>query len=211
MTHSSSPEPKKPWFEPACAILMAVASVATAWCSFQSSAWSSESSDCGARAAKLQRQANAHHLEALQIEAIHMREFMEAIDAQMQGNEKLARFYTDRFADELKPAYAAWLAMNPLENPAAPPNPFAASLYTPRFDAEVQRAHADGEQAERAASSAGQVASRYLGNTVSLATVLLFAATAEKFEQRRVRWAALGFALLVFLYSAVRTVLLPVI
>jgi hypothetical protein len=203
-------DPKKPWFEPACAVLMAISSVATAWCSYQSSAWSGQSSDLAARAAKLQRHSNAQHLEALQIEAIQMREFMEAIDAQMQGNEKLARFYTDRFADELKPAYAQWIALHPFENPAAPPHPFVASFYTPRFEEEIRRDQAEGERAEQAAGSAGKVASSYLSNTVSLATVLLFAATAEKFEQRRVRWGALGFAVAVFFYSAIRTATLPI-
>lgn len=211
MGDANAQEPKKPWFEPACAILMAVASVATAWCSYQSSSWSGESSDLASQAAKLHRQTNAQHLESRQIEAMQMRLFMEAIDAQMEGNEKLAQFYTDRFADELKPAYEKWITLNPLDNPAAPPTPFASTLYTPRFDEEVRDGHAKAGTAEERSKFAGHLASSYLGNTVSLATVLLFAATAEKFDQRRVRWGALAFAVLLFLYSAVRTALLPVI
>jgi hypothetical protein len=206
----SAPEPKKPWFEPACAILMAVASVATAWCSYQSSAWSGESSDLAAKAAKLQRQTNAQHLEGRQVEAIQMRQFMEAIDAQMEGNEKLARFYTDRFAEELKPAYEKWVALDPFTDPAAPPHPFTPALYTPRFEQEVRDGKYQAELAEDQSSVAGHLASSYLSNTVSLATVLLFAATAEKFDQRRVRWGSLAFAVALFLFAAVRTAMLPI-
>jgi hypothetical protein len=211
MPESSGPEPKKRWFEPACAILMAVASVATAWCSYQSSNWSGESNDLGAEAAKLQRQTNAQHLESRQIEAMQTRLFMEAIDAQMAGNEKLARFYSDRFADELKPAYEKWIALKPFESLAAPPTPFVPALYTPRFDDAIRVGHTEATRAEVQSKFAGHMASSYLSNTVSLATVLLFAATAEKFHQRRVRWGSLGFAVALFLFAAVRMLMLPTV
>ena len=110
---TAAPDPKKRWFEPACAILMGVASLSTAWCSYQNSRWSGQSSDLGTHADKLERQAVAQYLEAQQIESVQVRMFMESVDAQMQGNEKLARFYTERFAGELKPAYEKWIALKP--------------------------------------------------------------------------------------------------
>ncbi|MCW1924460.1 hypothetical protein OKA05_17975 [Luteolibacter arcticus] len=203
--------PKWPWFEPSCAILMAVASVATAWCSYQSSCWSGESGGLEAHADKLQRQAIAQHHEARQIEAIQMRLVMEVIDARMEGNEKLASYYADRFTDELKPAYEKWIALNPLEDRTAPPHPFVPGFYTPRFEQEIRDAQAGAVKAEAEAGVAGHVASSYLGNTVSLATVILFAATAEKFNQPRVRGWSLAFAICLFLFAAVRTALLPII
>src|SRR5687767_11184402 len=196
-------EEAKPWFEPTCAILMAVASVATAWCSYQSSNWSGESGDLASQAAKLHRQTNVMHLESRQIEAIQTRYFMEAVDARMDGNEKLARFYESRFSEELKPAYEKWLALNPLENPSAAATPFVRPLYHPRFEQEIHAGHEKSSRTEVESRAAGHVASKYLNNTVSLATVVLFAATAEKFDQRRVRRGSLAFAGALFLYSAV--------
>ncbi len=211
MDTSNTQELKKPWFEPACAILMAVASVATAWCSYQSSCWSDRSSNLDGSAAKLQRQEMAQHLESRQVEAIQMRLVMEVIDARMEGNEKLASFYADRFADELKPAYEKWMAQNPFDNPTAAPHPFVPGLYEPRFEQEVRNAHVAAARAEEDSNAAGHYASSYLSNTVSLATVLLFAATAEKFDQRRVRWGSLIFAVGLFLFAALRTAMLPII
>jgi hypothetical protein len=181
-------EPKKPWFEPATAILMAVASLATAWCSYQNSCWSGESSSLETQADKLERQAIAQHLEAGQIQEEHMQLWMEAMDAKIDGDEKLERFYTNRFTDELKPAFEKWLASKPLENPVAPPHPFARGLYTPRFDSEIRDAHAEAARAEAGSNKAGHHASSYLSNTVILAIVLFFAGTAGRFDQRRVRW-----------------------
>jgi hypothetical protein len=151
------------------------------------------------------------HLEAGQIEEMQMRLFTEVIDARMQDNEKLARFYADRFGDELKPAYEKWLALNPFDDPAAPPHPFVPALYTPRFEKEIADAHAASAIAEAESGVAGHFASSYLANTVSLATVILFAATAEKFDQPRVRGASLAFAIALFLFAAICTALLPAI
>ena len=63
------------------------------------------------------------------------------------------------------------------------------------------------EEGSRAASAHGGV---YLGQTVILSAVLLFAGTARTFDQRRVRSACLGFAALLFAYSFTRLVLLPI-
>lgn len=203
-------EPKRSWFEPVCAVLMAVASLSTAWCSYQNSRWSGESSTLETHADKLERQALSQHLEAGQIKDMHVETFMETIDAQMEGNEKLARFYTDRFSEELKPAYEKWIALKPFDNLAAPPHPFVPGLYTPRFEQEVRDAHAEAARADAQSNVAEHYASSYLSNTVLLATVLFFAATAGKFHQRRVRHPSLFFAIAVFLYAAVRMFMLPV-
>lgn len=206
----STPEPKKPWFEPAAAILMAITSLSTAWCSYQSSRWNGKGTGLATHADKLERQAAAQHLEARQIETMQTRMWMEAMDAQLDGDEKLARFYTDRFSDELKPAYEKWIALKPFENPAAPGSPFAPGLYTPRFQQEVRDALAEAAQSENNAKMHSHTGSSYLGNTVLLATVLFFAGTAGKFDQRRVRWASLAFAITLFLYAVTRMFMLPI-
>lgn len=206
----AAPEPKRPWFDPASAILMAVASLSTAWCSYQSSRWSGQSGALETHADKLERQATAWHLEARQIETMQVRAVMEVVDAKLNGNEKLAQFYTDRFRDELKVAYEKWIALKPFDDPAAPPHPFVPDLYTPRFQQEIRDANAEAARAEAQGNSAGKTASGYLSNTVILATVLFFAGTAGKFDKRLVRQWSLAFAITLFLYAAVRMFMLPV-
>ncbi len=205
-----TPEPKAPWFEPATVMLMAVSSLSTAWCSYQSSLWSGESSSLATHADKLERQADARHLEARQIESMHSRMWMEAMDAQIDGDEKLARFYSERFTDELKPAYEKWIALKPLENPTAPPHPFVPELYTLPFTEENRAANAEAARAEAQSNTAGHTASSYLSNTILLATVLFFAGTAGRFDRQHVRWFSLAFAGCLFIYTTVRMIILPV-
>jgi hypothetical protein len=207
---TSTVEPKRSWFDPTCAILMAVASLATAWCSYQNSRWSGLSSDLATHADKLDRQASMQHLEAGQVQEEQMLLWAEAMDATIDGDAKLAQFYTQRFTDELKPAYEKWMALKPLENPGAPPNPFVDSLYTPRFDTEIREARAEAGRAEAESNTAGNHSSAYLSNTVVLAMVVFFAGTAGRFDRRRVRWSSLAFALALFAFVAVRTSMLPI-
>jgi hypothetical protein len=147
---------KRRWFEPVTAILMAVASLSTAWCSYQSSRWSEQSGALETHADNLGRQAAEQHLEAQQIHAIHMATWMEAMDAQLDGDEKLARFYTDRFDEELKPAYGQWVALKPFENPAAPPHPFVPELYSFRFTQEIRDTKSEAAWSEKESNITGQ-------------------------------------------------------
>lgn len=204
------PEPKKRWFEPACVLLMAASSLSTAWCSYQNAHWNGRANGLRTQADKLERKSIGQYLESRQIESVQASMFMESVNAQMQGDEKLARFYIDRFAGELKPAYEKWIALNPFENPSAPPHPFTPELYTPHFQQDIRNEQAEAAQASAQSSAAGQNAGGYLSNTVLLATVLFFAGTASKFDQRHVRWASLTFAVALFLYAATRMLMLPV-
>jgi hypothetical protein len=202
------PEPKRPWFEPVTAILMAVATLSSAWCSYQSSKWSGQSSGFATQADVLQRQAFGQYLASQQIETVQIEAFMEAMNAQLRGDDKTARFYTDRFGGNLKPAYEKWLALKPFENPAAPPHPFTPELYVPTYHQEIADARAESARLSAQSKVTGERAAGYLSNTVLLAMVLFFAGTASKFDQRHVRQSSLAFAIALFLYAAVRVVML---
>ena len=201
---------KRVWFEPVTAILMAVASLSTAWCSYQSSLWSGKSSGLETQADKLQKHATELHISDQQLESMQVRAVMEVVDATLAGNEKVARFYTDRFGGALKPAFEKWMALKPFENPDAPPHPFVPALYTPVHQQEIHDALAGAALAEAQANTTGHTAATYLSNTVILATVLFFAGTVGKFTQRHVRWGALTFAIVLFGYALVRMLMLPV-
>lgn len=206
----SVPDAKKWWFDPVTAVLMAVASLSTAWCSYQSSLWSGQNSALDTHADKLERQISMQHLEAKQIEAMQMRMWMESVDATIDGDKPLAKFYSDRFEDELRPAYDKWIALNPFEDPTAPPHPFVPALYAPRFEQEIRDARVQSHQMQAQSNLTSHYASTYLSNTVILASVLFFAGTAGQFDHRRVRWFSLAFATAMFSYAMVRMVLLPV-
>ena len=201
---------KRRWFEPASAILMALATLSTAWCSYQSSKWNGQSGDFATKAVHLEQKAALLHLEGNQVIGVQVKMFTEFINAQLVGNDRVAHFYSDRFGPELRNAYDAWLKEKPFENPSADPHPFVPNLYEARFVKDVRQDTADAGRNDADAKRTGNVAAQYLSNTVLLAAVLFFAGTSAKFDQRYVRQSSFFFAVAAFLFAAVRMLMLPV-
>jgi hypothetical protein len=203
------PQEKQKWVEPVAALLMALATLSTAWCSYQSAAWTRKSNGLMNEFNTLERRAGVLSLQGMQQATIHTAMFMEVLAAKQAGNEQLANFYAERFPPAARKAYDAWLAQRPFENPNADPHPFVPSLYEPQGTREAAEAGAKAASSQQEARKAGNVSGQYLANTVLFAAVLFFANASGKFEQRRVRVVAFAFALAVFVFALVRTAMLP--
>ena len=200
---------KKKWVEPVTALLMALATLSTAWCSYQSAAWTRKSNRLMNEFNALERKAGLLTMQGTQQATIHAAMFMEVLAAKQAGNEQLANFYVERFPPDMRKAYDAWLAQRPFENPNADPHPFVPKLYEPQGTREAADATAKAASSQQEAGAAGSISGQYLANTVLFATVLFFASASGKFEQRRVRMVAFAFATAVFLFAVARTAMLP--
>jgi hypothetical protein len=211
-TAASDREPaeKKKWVEPVAALLMALATLSTAWCSYQSAAWTRKSNRLINQFNAFERKAALLTMQGTQQATIHAAMFMQLLAAQEAGNEKLVNFYVERFPPDVRKAYDAWLAQKPFGNPNADPHPFVPQLYEPRGTREAADATAKAATNQQEAGAAGSISGQYLANTVLFATVLFFASASGKFEQRRVRVVAFAFALAVFTFAVIRTVMLPI-
>src|SRR5216110_4070602 len=203
------PQKKKRWVEPVTALLMALATLSTAWCSYQSAAWTRKSNRLMNEFNALERKAGLLSIQGIQQATIHTAMFMQILAAQQGGNEKLMNFYVERFPPDVRKAYDAWLAERPFENPNADPHPFVPKLYEPRGTREAAELNSKAASTLKKARSAGNVSGQYLANTVLFATVLFFASASGKFEQQRVRSVAFVFAVAVFVFALVRTAMLP--
>jgi len=200
---------RKKWVEPVAALLMALTTVGTAWCSYQSAAWTRQSNRLLNEFNALERRAGLLTIQGMQQATIHTAMFMELLAAQQAGNEKLVNFYAQRFPPDVRKAYDAWLAQKPFENSNADPHPFVPTLYEPRGTREAAELNSKAASTLKKARSAGNVSGQYLANTVLFATVLFFASASGKFEQQRVRSVAFVFAVAVFVFALVRTAMLP--
>jgi hypothetical protein len=203
------PQEKKKWVEPVTALLMALATLSTAWCSFESAAWTRKSNRLMNEFNTMERKAGLLTMQGTQQATIHAAMFMQLLAAQQAGNQKLVDFYVERFPPDVRKAYDVWLAQKPFENPNADPHPFVPSLYEPRGAREAADTTAKAATSQREAGVAGSISGQYLANTVLFAAVLFFASASGKFEQRRVRLVAFSFAAAVFIFALVRTVMLP--
>ena len=201
--------PRKRWVEPVTAVLMALATLSTAWCSYQSAAFTRRANRLMNDYNALERRAAVLTLQGMQAATIHTAMFMQMLAAQQSGNEKLADFYVERFPPDVRKAYDAWRAQKPFENPQAASHPFVPELYEVRGAREAAAASEKATASLQEARNAGSVSGQYLANTVLFATVLFFASASGKFEQRRVRIVAFAFAVAVFAFAVVRMGMLP--
>jgi hypothetical protein len=111
-------------------VLLALATVATAWSSYQASRWNAEQAKAAARANALRiSSAKADALANAQTE-IDVATFTAWADAYAHHDGQLASFYRQRVRLEFKPALDAWIATRPLHNPRAPRTPFAMPQST---------------------------------------------------------------------------------
>jgi hypothetical protein len=200
--------PRKGWVEPIVALLMALTTVGTAWCSYQSAAWTRRSNRLMNEFNALERKAGLLSIQGIQQATIHTTMFMQMLAAQQAGNEKLVNFYVERFPPDARKAYDTWLGERPFENPNADPHPFVPKLYEVPGTRAAAEANAKAASSQQEAGRAGNVSGQYLANTVLFATVLFFASASGKFEQQRVRSLAFIFAVAVFLFALLRTAML---
>lgn len=202
--------PRKHWIEPAAAILMAITTLATTWCSFQSSKWGGQSDALASHGSHLDRRANLLSVEGYQEKDLHMEMFIQLVAARHTENEASMQFYSERLAPDFKRAYEGWLAQKPFENPKSDPHPFVTNLYEVPFARDVAKLRAESAQSVQAADRTGDIASRYLSNTVMLAAVLFFVGTSTRFDSQRVRMLSFLFGAAIFLYVTARMLLLPI-
>src|SRR2546429_9591376 len=156
---------RKKWIEPVVAVLMALTTLCTAWCSYQSAAWTRQTNRLMNESNALERSAALFDVQGSQALIVHTSMFMQLLAAQQASNEKLASFYAERFPPDVKKAYEAWLAQKPFENRAADAHPFVPNLYQVRGAAEATAARADAVRRGDGGRGAGKRARPNLSHT----------------------------------------------
>lgn len=209
-TTTSAGAKKHRFFEPLALILLSLATVGTAWCSYQAAAWGAAAQGAVNRANAASRTAITHQLQSSQLAVLDVLLFSQYVNARAASNEPLARFYSDRFRGEAKEAFEAWLTTRPFENPAALPHPFVTNLYQPRLLLAAEAAQDETAREFTAAGEAGRTSRSYILVTVVLASALFCGGTAAKFDQPLSRRVVLVLGLAAFLFAAVRLLALPV-
>jgi hypothetical protein len=201
--------PKLALFEPLAFVLLSLATVGTAWCSFQAAAWGAAAQGAMNRSTASSRRAATCQLQSHQMALLDVLLFSQYINARASSNETLARFYADRFRGEARTAFEAWMATRPFENTSAPAHPFVTNLYQPRLLEDARLAEAESQRLWERAGEAGRTSRSYILITVLLASALFCGGTAAKFEKLWIRRAVLALGLATFIFAAERLCLLP--
>src|SRR3954447_5550554 len=134
LTEGSEASPGRPArferrLELGAVLLLALTTLATAWCGYQAARWSGEQSQHYARASSTRIKSQQAATRAGQLRIDDLLYFNGWLDARQSGNARLAAIYRARFRPEFVPAFRAWVAQRPFNNLHAIPGP----LYMPQY------------------------------------------------------------------------------
>jgi hypothetical protein len=203
--------PRTALLEAAALLLLSLATVGTAWCSYQAAAWGGAAGGTMNQSIAASRRAAVKQLQVYQVTLLDVMLFSQYINAHASSNENLARFYSDRFRGEAKKAFEAWMATQPFQNTDAPPHPFVTNLYQPHLLEEVRSEETEAQRLSEKAGEVGRTSRNYVLITVLLASALFCGGTAPKFDKLWVRRTVLWLGLSVFVFAAGRLLVLPVL
>jgi hypothetical protein len=192
------------------AVLLALATVATAWSGYQATRWNGEQAKASGRTNGIRIEAaRAQGLAQAQTQ-VDVATFSSWADAYAHKDTVLADFYFRRFRKEFKPAVTAWIATRPLRNPESPLTPFVMPEYRLQAREDANRLDAEAQLSAAAVLRDIQRSSNYVLAVVLFAAALFFAGMAAKLPALRVRRAVLALGLVVFVGTVAWLATFPV-
>jgi hypothetical protein len=194
-------------FEALAVIFLSLATVGMAWCSYQASAWNSQSAKQSIQSVARGRDASDFRIKADQVFMLDIFLFSQFLNAQDASNEPLAEFYRRQFSPELKQAYEAQIKSSEPSNAAV--DPFTTNLYRSSWLAHANALEPESEKMWYESLEAGRTGQQYTLISVLLATALFFSGTAPHFRRHRKRRIVLTLGLLALLVALGMFIALP--
>ncbi len=192
-------------------VLLSVATVATAWCAYQSTVFGGVEEFELHEAEATKGEVYAMRALTTQLKMLDVSLFTNWANANATGTKVLADFYESRFPPRLKKAFDAWSATDPLNNPTAPKHPFIMPEYKVaeemRADS-LQSVYASKVQAARNINSHSE---HYVLLTVIFASVLFFGGIASNITSLPTKVAIVIGSAIILLASLVWMFTFPMI
>jgi hypothetical protein len=207
--HTTEHARRHRWVSIAEAVLLSIVALLAAWSGYSAAKWGTKSSLSLAKASSTRSKASLAQIQATQIRTLDSVSFNAAMTAYASHDAKLFALSLRRMRPGYLPAVHAWLALHPLKNPHAPPDPSYMPQYKIPQQAEAvalsRRADALFSEGEAAAGTAD----KYVRLTVLLAAVLFLVGIGSRFPFLPARYGLLGLAAALLIVSVVQLLGLP--
>ncbi len=192
-------------------VLMAIATIATAWCAYQSTVFGGDDDEFMHEADVVSRQINGLRTSAMQRISVDVHLFSEWVDATATQHADLATFYYERFTPQLRTAFDQWIATKPATSSIAPSHPFRMTSYKVPENLKADSLQSIYEQHLDRAAIAGDHSERYILLTVVFASVLFFGGITSNIEAIRLKTVLVGCSSALLLVALVWMGTLPMI
>ena len=170
------------WLDVVTVILISLAAIGTAWCSYQGARWSAVQSFNYAKANELRTQSAQWAARANAHRTVDVLLFVE-YEGALKRDPGFAQFLHSRFEPVLRTAVDAWLQTDPLRNRAAPNAPFTMREYRLVEEAKAAGYAATSDALLREGTRAQERSDNYIFLTVLFATVSFLGGIALKLRR----------------------------
>jgi len=191
------------------AFILALVAVATAWSGYQAAEWAGKRSQQYAEATRLRVTAEGLATLAGQERIYDSDTFDSWLAAKLDGKAQTAEFFERRFRDEYRPAFAAWMKTDPLNNAQAPPGPIFMPEYRNAKHEQFLGLNKQAAEIADQGTKSGETGDQYVRITVFLASVLLITAIGQRFRFKAARVAFMIFAWLLLCLPLWQLLTLP--
>jgi hypothetical protein len=190
-------------------LLLALAAVGTAWSGYQAARWSGAEAHDFAEADALHARSTRALTRAGQDRLQDLSDFERWLDLTTRGDANLAAVQVLHFRPEFRPAFDAWIALDPLVNADAPRDPLKMPQYEPEGYVHAADLERDADTLFEDGTEARDHADSYVLTTVFFALVLFFAGISLRIRSVRLRAVILAIATAFLVYGTVELVVLP--
>ena len=175
------------WVDITAAVLLPLATIASAWCAYQASVWSGLQTFRLSAANEQNRLAAEQKVLAATHQNFDASILVQYLEARVDGDDRKAGLLLDRLRPVAKAATKAWLKQDPLKRKTASRSPFSLPVYDPPEQQQARRHHRQADQLRDEAQQANETSDKYVFTTVLFASVLFFGGLVSKIETRLMR------------------------
>ena len=190
------------------AILLSFATVFTAWSAYQATRWSGDQAGDYTTASALRTESVRASTLANRQVLIDVDTFLNWLDAQQQGDVRLADDLHSRMREEFLPAFDAWIASAP-DNVIPPGTPFALPEYKLAAEEQAKRLEARAAATFADGTEANETGDDFVLAAVLFASVLFFSGLAGTLDSLKPQVLLLSLAGLMLVGGAIIVVTLP--
>jgi hypothetical protein len=207
--HESSAGRHERTLELVATLLLALATVGIAWSGYQGARWNGRQAREYAQANTARNLANRAATNGDRERTQDQLNFNRWLEVTTENNQTLVQLYERRFRPEFRPAFEAWLAQDPLNNPAAEPSPLRMPQYHVADLEKSDRLEREGSEHFVLGKDATENTDSYVLSTVFFAAVLFFAGISLRFAWLPMRITVLVLAAISIGYAVVMLATLP--
>jgi hypothetical protein len=199
--HLKMPEKGIPKMDLIFAVILLIATLSTAFCVYQATRWNGFQAIDFGDASKLRTESVRASNAANSQQIVDVQVFLSWVNAVSKNDSVQANFIQERFREEFRPAFNAWIATANTTNPIPAGTPFELPEYALAKYNESALLEEQATASFNSGKDANTNGDMYISNTVLFAIVLFFCGIYTRWESIRIRRGILLMTLFVFSFA----------